>query len=219
MKTPSFHNVEQLSAFLDGQLSQAEKTRLDSRIQSDPELAAALDDLRQARALLRRTPQRRAPRNFTLTPKMAGIRPPLPRLVPVLSWASAIAMLLFVCTFGTNLLGQLPLGASAPMLAAAPADNTRSDYGIGGGPPAATEPAVNETILATITPEAILMTAPQATQPAMTQAVETPTAFKVQPEPVNPWPYIWLGLAVLLISAAFLIRWARNRAFKRKLKP
>ena len=48
MTTPSFGDVEQLSAFLDGQLAQAEKTRLEARIQSDPAFAAALADLRQA---------------------------------------------------------------------------------------------------------------------------------------------------------------------------
>ncbi|MDP2994328.1 MAG: hypothetical protein Q8N46_04310, partial [Anaerolineales bacterium] len=117
MTTPSFRDVEQLSASLDGQLSQAEKTRLEARIQLDPALAATLADLRQARAILRRTPKRRLPRNFTLTSKMAGIRPPVPRLVPAFSWASAVAMLLFVCTLGTNLLGRLSFGAAAPLMA------------------------------------------------------------------------------------------------------
>jgi len=224
MTTPSFRDVEQLSAFLDGQISRAEQARLEARLKADPALAAALEDLRQSRALLRRTPKRRAPRNFTLTPKMAGIRPPVPRLVPALSWASAVAMLLFVCTLGTSLIGQLSFGAGAPMMASAP-DNTGPRYGIGGGPAAteapvaATEAAIDETALATPTPEASLMTIPQATQPAVIRATETASAPKVQPEPVNPWLLFWPGLAVLLIGAAFLIRSARDRAFKRKLKP
>jgi len=121
MKKLSFRVVEQLSAYLDGQLSQAERARLEARLRADPELAAALDDLRRTRSLLHRSPQRRAPRNFTLTPKMAGLKPPLPPLVPALSWASAVAVLLFFLTLGSSLLGGLSFGAASPRLSAAPA--------------------------------------------------------------------------------------------------
>ena len=120
MTTPSSRDLEQLSTYLDGQLSQSDRTRLEIRIKSDPALASALEELRQTRAFLRHTPQRRAPHNFTLTPKMAGIRPPVPRLVPVLSWASAAAMLLFIFTLGAGLVGQLSFGEAATM----PAPNT-----------------------------------------------------------------------------------------------
>jgi anti-sigma factor RsiW len=131
MKSPSFRDMEALSAYLDGQISPSERTRLEKRVQSDAALAAALQEFSQTRALLRRTPQRRAPRNFTLTPRMAGIRPPMPRLVPVFSWASAVAMLLVIFTLGAGLVGRLSAGTAAPILAAAPSG------GIGGGPPAA----------------------------------------------------------------------------------
>src|SRR5512136_3479604 len=113
MKSPAFHDMEILSAFLDGEISPSEKTRLETRLQSEPGLAAALQELRQTRALLRRTPKRHAPRNFTLTPRMAGIRPPVPRLVPAFSWASAVAMLLFLVTLGVNLVGRLSFGAAS----------------------------------------------------------------------------------------------------------
>ena len=131
MTPPSSRDLEQLSAYLDGQLSRSDLSRLEARIHADPEFAGALEELRQTRTLLQRAPQRRAPRNFTLTPRMAGIRPPVPRLVPVLSWASAVAMLFFIFTLGAALVGQLSFGAAsksapAPMasgagpLAAAP---------------------------------------------------------------------------------------------------
>jgi anti-sigma factor RsiW len=211
MKTPTFRDIEQLSAFLDGQLSSAEKTRLESRLAANPELGVALDDLRQARAILRRTPQRRAPRNFTLTPRMAGIRPPVPRAVPAFSWASAIAMLLFVCTLGTNLLGQFSFGAAAPMMAAAP------EYGIGGGPPATEAPldTTANSAYATATPEMSALTvagptaAPGArdTQPPQTKA----------PWPISPWLVLWPSLAVLFLGAALLIRWLSQQTFKRKM--
>jgi anti-sigma factor RsiW len=116
MNSPSFRDVEQLSAYLDGQLSEAEISRLESRLKSDTTLAATLADLRQARSILHRTPKRRSPRNFTLTPKMAGIKPPVPRSVPALGWASAAAMVVFVVLLGTNLFSQLTSASNAPML-------------------------------------------------------------------------------------------------------
>jgi hypothetical protein len=215
MINPSFRDVEQLSASLDGQLSQAESTRLEARLRSSPELAVVLADLRQARAILHRTPKRRLPRNFTLTPGMAGVKPPLPRLVPALSWASAAAMLLFVFTLGTNLLGQLSFGTAAPMLAAAPMAN--EGYGIGGGP-AATQPFVPDGTLVTPTPEAFVMSAPEATPQDGPRLIAPPTAplAKDIPAPDNIWAIIWLGLALVLIAASFLMRWASIRAFRRK---
>lgn len=126
MTTPSFRDVEQISAFLDGKLPQDEAARLQLRIVADPELSSVYRQLSQTRTLLRKLPARRAPRNFTLTPKMAGVKAPTPRSFPLFRFASAFASLLLVLTFAANGLGQL--AANAP--ASAPA------YGMGGeGPP------------------------------------------------------------------------------------
>ncbi len=151
MSTPSFHDLERLSAYLDGQLPPDDRVRLDSRLAADPQLRAALEELRRTRLLLQRTPHRRAPRNFTLTPKMAGIRPPVPRLVPVLGWASVTAIVLFLCTFGTSLIGQLSFG---PMAAAPKAMATQA-------------PVVSDNGLAVVAP---------AAQPAPTQEMAEATA-------------------------------------------
>jgi hypothetical protein len=61
-----------------------------------------MDDLRTARGLLRQLPQRRVPRNFTLTPKMAGLKAPEPRVYPVFRLATVLAALLFISTFVVN---------------------------------------------------------------------------------------------------------------------
>jgi anti-sigma factor RsiW len=232
MTTPSFRDIEQLSAFLDGQLSQAQKTRLEARIKSDPALAAMLEELRQARTLLRHMPGRRAPRNFTLTPRMAGIRPPVPRAVPVLSWSSAIAMMLFACTLGFNLLGGLSIGGAAPKV---------DIYGIGGvpGAPAATSapatappafaPAatmapltsqapVNGTVMATATIEISSLVAPEATVPGGLRAIAPADASRSRSTPVIPWLYIWLVLGVMLMSAALAIRWMNELAFTKRTR-
>jgi hypothetical protein len=216
MNTPSFRDVEQLSAYLDGQLSEAEMSRLESRLKSEPTLAATLADLRQARSILRRTPKRRSPRNFTLTPKMAGIRPPIPRSVPALGWASAAAMVVFVVLLGTNLFGQLTSTANEPMLSAAPM--TSEGYGAGGGPPSATPPSAdNSQVLPT--PQPFSLAVPEATSPAAPRLAQSPAAASQNKssQPVNAWLYGWLALAVLLVAAALLIRWINDRAFRRKI--
>jgi len=222
MKSLNFRDMERLSAYLDGQLSPSEKTRLEKRIQSNQAFAAALDEIRQTRTLLHRMPRRRVPRNFTLTPRMAGIRPPVPRLVPALSWASAAAMLLFIFTLGANLVGKLSFGASAPMLAAAPS-------GLGGGPAATEAPALaapvtmppaelrsDQKATITPTPEVFAMAVPEAATPETNPVTQPPDTQKAQPKLLNPWLIIWPGLAILLSALALLV-WGLNQfSFRRK---
>ena len=240
MTTPSSRDLEQLSAYLDGQLSQSDRTRLEIRIKSDPALVSTLEELRQTRAFLRRTPRRRAPRNFTLTPKMAGIRPPLPRLVPVLSWASAAAMLLFIFTLGAGLVGQLSFGAAATMLApntfagssaaapatAAPATEapaTMAPVVAAPAPmlyattvPATAVPSGSAANTLTPTEQASIMAVEQATPAPAARAAPLQSAPKAQQKPVNIWLFVWPALAVLLAALAILIFWLNKRAFQRK---
>lgn len=98
-------DLELLSAYLDGELKPSESTKLEIRLKTDPELASVLTDLRATRTLLRKLPTRKAPRNFTLTRKMAGQNPPLPRAYPAFRFATALATLLFFFTFGLNFVG------------------------------------------------------------------------------------------------------------------
>jgi anti-sigma factor RsiW len=231
MKSLTFRDIEQLCAYLDGELSESERKRLEKRIHSEPALAAKLDEICDTCELLHSLPKRRAPRNFTLTPKTAGIRAPIPRLVPVFSWASAVAMLLFIFTLGSGLFRQFSTSATAPMLAAAPG-------GMGGGPtgaplmaapataapamaapataapalPRATDQAVQETPNA----EAFSMPVPQATPPPAAKESRPPATMKTQPKTFSPWLALWAGLGVLLAILALLL-WGQNQlAFRRK---
>ena len=72
-KNISMREWEALSAYLDGQLPAKERTRLETQLNQAPELRSALEDLRRTRSVLRSQPKVRAPRNFTLTPEMAGL--------------------------------------------------------------------------------------------------------------------------------------------------
>ncbi len=186
MTTLSSRDLEQLSAYLDGHLSLSDRTRLEDRIKSDPALAGALEELRQTRAFLRRIPQRRAPRNFTLTPGMAGVRPPVPRLVPALSWASAVAMLFFIFTLGSSLVGQLSVRKPASMNAGAP-------MGAVGGPLAAAPMAPANSASATVAP---VVAAPAPLVPATTgvpatgQPLSASSNPPAAPQAVLPTPTV-----------------------------
>jgi hypothetical protein len=88
--------IENLSAYLDRQLDERHRARLEARLLKEPELQAILRDLGQARLALKSLPRERAPRNFTLTPEMAGVRSAPRRTYPALGWASALASILLV---------------------------------------------------------------------------------------------------------------------------
>ncbi len=123
----NFRDIEQLSAYLDGQLSSSDSARIESRISADPELTSALHDLRSARGILRKLPARKAPRNFTLTRKMVGLKPPLPRTFSFFRFSTAFATFLLMLTFAANsILPRVSFGTAAPMAA-------QEGYGIGGG--------------------------------------------------------------------------------------
>ena len=56
----------QLSAYLDGELNQRDLTRIQNRIEENPEFQVALEDLRNVKKVLSHTPQLSIPKNFTL---------------------------------------------------------------------------------------------------------------------------------------------------------
>lgn len=156
-------DIELLSAYLDGELKTSDSTKLEARLKTDPELASVLNDLRAARTLLRKLPSRKAPRNFTLTRKMAGQNPPLPRTYPAFRFVTTIATLLFFFTFGLNFIG-------AQMASPAPA------FGMGGGGGSDTElfsaeeaPAMDSAV-ATEEPAMAEPAAPAPVEPEMATA-------------------------------------------------
>jgi len=220
-------DVELLSAYLDGQLKPSDSARLEARLKSDSELVSVMDDLRAARNLLRRLPQRRAPRNFTLTPKMVGKNPPMPRAYPLFRFATTIATLLLFFTFGLNFL--------APQMASEPVG-----MGGGGGPdlfseqapaaaesaateaPAATELPATEAPFAAVPQPALMPTLNSDSRAAETEMANTGSAAdqeqaKIANEtpqaPVSAaWQFTLAGIA--LIGALFMLM-MRQSAFRR----
>ncbi|MFU8772798.1 MAG: anti-sigma factor family protein [Anaerolineales bacterium] len=106
-----------LSAYLDGQLSSGEYARFETKLDKNPELKAALDEMREIQTLLRQIPAKRAPRNFTLTPQMVGVRRSPPRIFPALRFASAISTVLFILVWFSNFLLPTRFESQPPMIA------------------------------------------------------------------------------------------------------
>ena len=167
-------DIELLSAYLDGELKSSGSRRPASRLTTDPELASVLSDLRATRTLLRKLPSRKAPRNFTLTRRMVGQNPPLPRTYPIFRFATALATLLFFFSFGVNFMGT-QLASQVPA------------FGMGGGGGAADtelysaqEAPVEEPAAAAPAEEPSVALVPQGTEVPSSEdparIMETPTA-------------------------------------------
>lgn len=105
----SERDYEVLSAYVDGQLGERDRTALEARLADDRALRSALKDLRQDKLLLRKLPTARAPRAFTLTrAQAAAIRAPRRRsgffsTFNVMRLATGLASLLFATLLGLDL--------------------------------------------------------------------------------------------------------------------
>jgi anti-sigma factor RsiW len=113
-------DFDRLSAYIDDQLSPAEKAALEQRLGREPELRSALSELRLTVTALRALPPVKPPRNFTLTPAMAGLPDrgrPQPRrsLFGTLRLAASLsALALAVVAGGDFAATQGLLGNAAP---------------------------------------------------------------------------------------------------------
>lgn len=193
-------DLETLSAYLDEQLTSRERAQLERRLQKDQELQNEIEQLRRTRQLIRNLPKVRAPRNFTLSPEMAGIRK-VPRPYPIYRLASALATILLALVLISDFLGgqqftQAPqpekalLGTPAPSIAAAQEIPPESPMGGGAAEQQTSEsteevmslaaPSTTETPMPT--GEAVRMGAPGKTSQAPAAALAEKQASEPAPE-------------------------------------
>jgi anti-sigma factor RsiW len=215
-----FRDIEQLSAYLDGQLSPSDFARLESRIFADPELDSVLSDLRLARGILRKLPARKAPRNFTLTRKMVGLKPPLPRTFSFFRFSTAFATFLLMLTFAANsILPRMSFGAGAPMMA-------QEAYGISGCDEPCSPSAMAAATEAPVVPSMELAAAPTETSEDTARVAETPAAKEagnlsaaqdqpqVQSEAIIPSSW-QIGLLIIGLLSAALMFGLRQSAIRK----
>jgi len=114
MTTP--RDLDRLSAYLDNQLSPAEKAGLEARLAGEPGLRSALTDLRVTVRLLRALPTVKPPRSFTLTAAQAEAvrRPRGLRLFPALRLATAFAAVALIFVLVVDWSSSRGSLASAP---------------------------------------------------------------------------------------------------------
>lgn len=95
----SERDYELLSAYIDGELPDADRLALEIRLDAEPELRRELEALRQTVALVNQLPKLKAPRDFTLAVAQPRPAPRLPLLLTgtfsALSAAAAVLLLLF----------------------------------------------------------------------------------------------------------------------------
>jgi hypothetical protein len=175
---------ETLSAYLDDQLGAPESHELESRLRNNPELSQGLEELRRTRMILRSLPKLRAPRNFTLTPSMAGQRGGASTpsgFYPILRLAATLATLFFLIVTAGGLVLRFNLPAQTVVMRADQSQNAQpvAPFGMGGGgagpgsneAPALALPAPTEAAVANAT---------------MEKAPELPMAGELQVTPLTP---------------------------------
>lgn len=118
----SEYDLELLSAYIDGALSEDERTAVETRLRADPELRRELSRLQAAVDLVKLLPPLAAPRDFRLTRGMA--RRPAVWASAAFSFASAAAAILLL-VIGVSLFrlpGGAPLNTAVSNVAAVPTD-------------------------------------------------------------------------------------------------
>lgn len=118
---PNEHDLELLSAYIDGQVSADERRTVERRLNEEADLRQAYEELRATVQALRDLEPLRPPRSFTLDPaKVAAQRPPAVRLGwgRLLQVAGVFAAVLVVAIGALNVLGSM--GAGAPSVAVQP---------------------------------------------------------------------------------------------------
>ena len=120
------HPIDDLSAFLDGELVPAERERVEAHLATCERCREELAELSQTVGLLRRLPAVAAPRSFAIDPASVAPPPPIrlysPRYYALRQATGALAAL-FVCVLALTLVlgpaAQLaPAGAGQPATAA-----------------------------------------------------------------------------------------------------
>jgi hypothetical protein len=106
-------DFERLSAYLDNELSPAERVTLEARLLAEPELQTELTQLRQLLKALNAMPELKAPRNYALTPALleksapnvTKVVTPTPKVIPMsrrnnFQWLAGAAATFIVVVLG-----------------------------------------------------------------------------------------------------------------------
>jgi hypothetical protein len=114
-KTAAEQRVEQLSAYIDGELAPRERAAVERALAADPALRTELQELRQVVGMMKEVPQVPLRRSFTLDPAVYGrAQRSVLRLYPVLRTATVLATVALIFLFAGDLFVGLRGGAGMP---------------------------------------------------------------------------------------------------------
>ena len=137
IKKISPRDWEAVSAYLDDQLNPKDRRLLEIRLQTEPGFQEALESLQRTRMILRSAPKLRAPRSFTLTTSMAGIkneRNRVPGVFPILRLASMLAaFFFFILTAGSFTVRMFQPAPAVVMQSEFESGRPAELFGKGGG--------------------------------------------------------------------------------------
>jgi len=112
----STRDLELLSTYIDGELSARGIARLLPRLDREPGLKQALEEMKAVVQQMGSLPEAPLPRSFTLTPETAGIRS-RPRAYPIFQLATALAAIAFVALVGLDtVVGQFSLASRGAVM-------------------------------------------------------------------------------------------------------
>jgi hypothetical protein len=97
--TPSPKDIKNLSSYLDDQLNEDQKKKIELRLKNDAALKLAFQNLRLTRLVLRNAPQAKVPRNFVLNLEMVKAQKSSWTYYSSMRLVSSIASILFVFVF------------------------------------------------------------------------------------------------------------------------
>ena len=191
----SHHKIrEDLSAYVDGEVTEAERHQVERHLETCADCRAEADSLRSLVGLLRRMPEIEPPRSFTLAEAPAPVRG-----MPALQWALRTTALstafVLVVVFSADLAGVLPGDPAGIGVAPAPVNVQQSDMSQEPGEPAALSEAgaakEREGSDGPQEPPQPLSDAPEATPRAAALAEDSigaaaGTASVQQPTPTRP---------------------------------
>ncbi len=193
MQPLSNQDLVLLSAYLDGELSEAEHQTLEKRLEAEPDLLAELESLQEVVQLARSLPQLKAPRDFRLDPAIYGksstqrpwitkigslSRPQLSSLVGLAAALILVSGFLLVNNpFSGKDASTSSKGEQADVAQLALTDTTETNMADG-----AVESAANETAVAILPTETFNLgnTGEQTSAPSPAPTLETARAFPTQ---------------------------------------
>src|SRR3990172_2316342 len=225
----ALHDLELLSAYLDGELTPREADRLQARLDGEADLRWALEELRRPLSVVRALPEVRPPRSFALSAEAAGSRGRA-AAYPVLQLATALATLAFVAVVGLDALTSRATGValapafptpmpeeSAAAERAVMVEGTPCEVCGGGQGPAEADPLIGVAPLGSPSAQTTPTPAPQAEklggEPEIADQANAPASFSTPSTraraslPTLRLAEIGLGLAAaLLASLPFRVR-------------